>query len=232
MNRRRFVASIGDKTLASVWSSLSRPQQQALVYLSIPPRERRGAWPPRPTPTTATLEALQRHALAALEGKPKAWHLTPAGSRLLKDGADMTTPGQHLQPALTDVCVCGHDYGSHSGRKCAHVYAADLTCACLGFKARPPGEPLSLTLEHDQAEALDMLGRSYATGLTEPSTHAMRVRAALEHLIASATDGVRRPGSWERGWLQQAFGDIDTEPHVDGLPYHEQPRRAGKAGAS
>lgn len=32
------------------------------------------------------------------------------------------------------------------------------------------------------------------------------VRSLLEHLAQSAADGVRRPGSWERGWLTQATG--------------------------
>jgi hypothetical protein len=33
------------------------------------------------------------------------------------------------------------------------------------------------------------------------------VTQVLEHLAHSAADGIRRPGSWERGWVLQAFGD-------------------------
>jgi hypothetical protein len=32
-------------------------------------------------------------------------------------------------------------------------------------------------------------------------------RLAIDHLVASAAAGVSRPGSWERGWLEQAFGE-------------------------
>lgn len=31
----------------------------------------------------------------------------------------------------------------------------------------------------------------------------------IDHLIASAVDGVRRPGSWERQWVEQAFGAFE-----------------------
>jgi hypothetical protein len=47
----------------------------------------------------------------------------------------------------------------------------------------------------------------------------------VAHLVASALDGARRPGSWERGWIQQAglllgllvalllgCGGVDTDP--------------------
>lgn len=80
---------------------------------------------------------------------------------------------------------------------------------------------ISIEVSDDAAAALAMLGTTSAVACTGNKT--TRVRRALEHLIASATDGVRRPGSWERGWLVQAFGDIDTEPHRDGVRFHEQP---------
>lgn len=32
------------------------------------------------------------------------------------------------------------------------------------------------------------------------------LRELVEHLIRCASDGVRRPGSWERGWIVQATG--------------------------
>ena len=38
-----------------------------------------------------------------------------------------------------------------------------------------------------------------------------RADAALLELAARAIDGVIRPGSWERPWLHQAFGDAWEE---------------------
>jgi len=35
---------------------------------------------------------------------------------------------------------------------------------------------------------------------------ASNVGELVEHLARSAADGVRRPGSWERGWIVQATG--------------------------
>lgn len=35
---------------------------------------------------------------------------------------------------------------------------------------------------------------------------AVDVAALLELLARAAADGVRRPGSWERGWITQATG--------------------------
>lgn len=50
---------------------------------------------------------------------------------------------------------------------------------------------------------------------------------ALQDLAARAEDGVVRPGSWERQWLFQAFGDGWTE-RTESDPechWHERPRR-------
>lgn len=49
----------------------------------------------------------------------------------------------------------------------------------------------------------------------------------VSYLIHCATDGVRRPGSWERGWVRQAFGDgredrLEQDPEVH---YYQRPRR-------
>lgn len=36
---------------------------------------------------------------------------------------------------LTDMCICGHDLGTHEGiRRCSHASGPELRCACLGFK--------------------------------------------------------------------------------------------------
>lgn len=32
------------------------------------------------------------------------------------------------------------------------------------------------------------------------------LEGVVRHLLSSAADGVRRPGSWERVWVEQAFG--------------------------
>ena len=54
-----------------------------------------------------------------------------------------------------------------------------------------------------------------------------RADAALLELAARAVDGVSRPGSWERAWLEQAFGyewEQRLEPHPD-EPFHYRPRQ-------
>jgi hypothetical protein len=38
------------------------------------------------------------------------------------------------EPPMTAPCLCGHDYGSHDGKRCTVRLGAELTCACLGFK--------------------------------------------------------------------------------------------------
>jgi hypothetical protein len=45
------------------------------------------------------------------------------------------------------------------------------------------------------------------------------VEAVVLRLIDHAQQGVYRPGSWERGWLEQAFGD-DWQQYLEpGDPY-------------
>lgn len=41
--------------------------------------------------------------------------------------------------------------------------------------------------------------------------YADTVEAVVEQLARAAADGIRRPGSWERGWIQQATG-FDADP--------------------
>jgi hypothetical protein len=48
----------------------------------------------------------------------------------------------------------------------------------------------------------------------------------LQYLLGCVADGVLRPGAWERGWLEQAFGDewrkrLEVDPDV---PWHQRPR--------
>ena len=135
---------------------------------------------------------------------------------------------------LTDVCRCGHELGVHTRGKrghCNHRYGAEMTCACLGFAPRPPMRHVIVSLSGETFEALAMLGRSYAvTGESEAIRDVEAVDRALVHLACSAADGVRRPGAWERGWIEQAFGELRTVPHRDGLPYHEEPPVTHVAG--
>ena len=51
--------------------------------------------------------------------------------------------------------------------------------------------------------------------------------AVLRELVDRAIDGVRRPGSWERQWLYQAFGDEWTEQLEQDPQAHwrQRPRR-------
>ncbi len=50
------------------------------------------------------------------------------------------------------------------------------------------------------------------------------VEAVVERLVDHAQQGVYRPGSWERGWLHQAFGDAWLSQLEPGDPYgRDQP---------
>jgi hypothetical protein len=46
------------------------------------------------------------------------------------------------EPPMTALCVCGHDYGSHDGKRCTHRTGPELTCACLGFKLAILDKPI------------------------------------------------------------------------------------------
>ena len=45
------------------------------------------------------------------------------------------------------------------------------------------------------------------------------VESVVSELIDHAQQGVYRPGAWERGWLEQAFGDDWQEKLEPGDPY-------------
>lgn len=54
--------------------------------------------------------------------------------------------------------------------------------------------------------------------------------AVLAQLANHAIDGVRRPGSWERGWVMQAFGQyfegrLEPDPSC---AWRARPRRGGR----
>jgi hypothetical protein len=77
--------------------------------------------------------------------------------------------------------------------------------------ARPPDlgrtRVITLLLHGDVVTALQVLN---------PHSD---VRHALLELAVKAADGVYRPGAWERGWLEQAFGSdwqnrLEPDPNV------------------
>lgn len=79
-----------------------------------------------------------------------------------------------------------------------------------------------LEFDDDELAHLSVLAFSRADELP-----IARAKEALEHLAHSAIDGVRRPGSWERGWLYHAFGqefETKLEQHPE-VRYYQRPKR-------
>jgi hypothetical protein len=66
---------------------------------------------------------------------------------------------------------------------------------------------ITITVSGEVAERLAVLV-DRARGLST-------VEAVVGELIDHAKQGVYRPGSWERPWLQQAFGDEWTSRLID-----------------
>jgi hypothetical protein len=64
-----------------------------------------------------------------------------------------------------------------------------------------------------------------ATGAEAPDY--IKVEAVVLQLIDHAQQGVYRPGSWERPWLCQAFGDDWTKRMEPGDPYGKGTGQAG-----
>jgi len=58
----------------------------------------------------------------------------------------------------------------------------------------------STEFDADTAEQLRQLASS--TAVPDGS-----IADVIRHLIWSAADGVRRSGSWERGWVETCFGE-------------------------
>lgn len=67
---------------------------------------------------------------------------------------------------------------------------------------------VTLMLTEETAELLAVLTRSEAMGGSST------VGEVVSHLVHLAADGVRRPGSWERQWLEPAFG-LDWTEHLE-----------------
>lgn len=79
---------------------------------------------------------------------------------------------------------------------------------------------IQISLSEETFELLQQLGNSdrFAhrndpiKGLLSPAEIRLHnwsiVTEVLTTLIAHAADGVRRPGAWERAWLNSVFGDF------------------------
>jgi hypothetical protein len=70
---------------------------------------------------------------------------------------------------------------------------------------------IQVDVDDQTLELLRVLAKSYAIALNSSADRRDPVRAVIAHLVHSAAAGVRRPGSWERGWVEQAFGGGDWE---------------------
>ena len=69
----------------------------------------------------------------------------------------------------------------------------------------PPTGPAPKTFTIELSfETYRQLLHLIGAGITRPTS----IEEILKHLARCAADGVRRPGSWERSWVEQAFGDI------------------------
>ncbi len=79
-----------------------------------------------------------------------------------------------------------------------------------------------VTVDERTSEALAVLGSGDAS-------------AALAELASRAVDGVTRPGSWERPWLEQAFGsewqdELEPDPSASWRQRPKTDRRTGTGG--
>ena len=77
---------------------------------------------------------------------------------------------------------------------------------------QPPEPTVTVTLELSQRVA------GLLTVLTRGAYAPEDLRGVLMQLIDHAQQGVYRPGAWERGWLEQAFGhdwQAGLEPDTD-----------------
>lgn len=76
---------------------------------------------------------------------------------------------------------------------------------------------LQVTLSADTVAYLRQLADSSAI-------QGGKIEDVASHLLHSAADGVSRPGSWERGWVMQAFGEFPEGPVDPSAPHRRLPR--------
>lgn len=67
---------------------------------------------------------------------------------------------------------------------------------------------ISIKVAEETFRMLQVLGKGWSGRLPGPERDdpAVQVESVVRYLVVCAADGVRRPGAWERGWLEQAFG--------------------------
>jgi hypothetical protein len=71
---------------------------------------------------------------------------------------------------------------------------------------------ITIEVSAEVFEHLQVLGRSVAMEGARPRlSPELKVARVVGHLVNSAADGVRRPGAWERGWVEQAFGPVPDD---------------------
>jgi hypothetical protein len=70
---------------------------------------------------------------------------------------------------------------------------------------------ISFDLTTEAFEALKRLTRTPAMQGCERYAVDLQVSRVAAYLACSAADGVRRPGAWERGWVEQAFGPVPDD---------------------
>jgi len=76
---------------------------------------------------------------------------------------------------------------------------------------------LNLEISEPDAEVLRLLGRHSYIASDDPGD-------VLQLVIDHVLDGVRRPGSWECGWVKQLFGDDWEAPLFSDANSHLQDR--------
>jgi hypothetical protein len=87
---------------------------------------------------------------------------------------------------------------------------------------------ITVAVTPEEFELLRVLARTHAMEGGPLFSAEGQVTRILRHLVHSAADGVRRPGAWERGWVEQAFGPV-PEDELEVVPDAVHARRPRKA---
>jgi hypothetical protein len=84
------------------------------------------------------------------------------------------------EPPMTAPCLCGHDYGSHDGKRCTVRLGAELTCACLGFKLATPNNIEAQRLWRNAGDRFIAERAARLRGAADLRTNAERARTAAD----------------------------------------------------
>jgi hypothetical protein len=116
---------------------------------------------------------------------------------------------------MTALCLCGHDYGSHDGKRCTVRLGDELTCACLGFKlATPEAKP---SREVSPRDIVAGGWRAAGKGTPAPAGEAtkgdslllLRIAVALERIAdakPTAPIGLLADADWLCSLLEHGAG--------------------------